>query len=119
MLFMFGYCYTFNQALTFNTSAVTNMGQMFYACNSFQQNIGSWDISNVTNFAGFMLGKTPLTWPTTYFDNLMCGWSTQTVTPNLIIDFGTANYTNATGGPCYTILDTAPNNWTILSGGGV
>jgi len=119
MQFMFGYCYTFNQALTFNTSAVTNMGQMFYACNSFQQNIGSWDISSVNNFSEFMLGKTPLTWPTTYFDNLMCGWSTQTVTPILIIDFGTANYTNATGGPCRTVLQSPPNNWNINSGPGV
>jgi hypothetical protein len=92
---------------------------MFLGATAFQQNIGTWNVANVADFTNFMAGKTPATWPTTYFDNLLCGWSTQIVTPGLTIEFGTANYTNATGGACYTILDTAPNNWTILSGGGV
>lgn len=116
---MFNGSNNFNQPLIFNTVAVTNMSSMFQGCLAFQQNIGSWNISNVANFTNFMTGKTPATWPTTYFDNLLCGWSTQTVIPNLTIDFGSANYTNVTGGPCYTILNTAPKNWIINSGGGV
>ena len=140
---MFSGCSVFNQALVFNTGAVTNMTGMFYNCTlfnqpltwntglvnsmysmfmnatAFQQNIGSWDISSVTNFAFFMFGKTPATWSTTNFDNLLCGWSTQTVNSSLGIDFGSANYTNATGGPCRTILQSPPNNWTISSGPGV
>jgi surface protein len=116
---MFGQCTVFNQPLTFNTSLVTNMNFMFGNSPAFQQDISSWNIQNVTNFTFFMLGKTPATWSTTNFDNLLCGWSLQTVQSGLTIDFGTANYTNAIGGPCYTILDIAPNNWTINSGGGV
>ena len=95
------------------------MNSMFANSPAFQQDISSWNIQNVTDFTFFMFGKTPATWSTTNFDNLLCGWSLQTVQPGLTIDFGSANYTNATGGPCYTILDIAPNNWTINSGGGV
>ena len=110
----------FNQPLTLNTTAVTNMSSMFQGCLAFQQNIGSWNILNVANFTNFMSGKTPATWPTTYFDNLLCLWSTlSSVQPGLTIDFGSANYTNVTGGPCYTILQSPPKNWTINSGGGI
>ena len=116
---MFGQCTVFNQPLTFNTSLVTSMNSMFANSPAFQQDISSWNIQNVTDFTFFMFGKTPATWSTTNFNNLLCGWSLQTVNPSLTIDFGTANYTNAIGGPCYTILDIAPNNWTINSGGGV
>jgi hypothetical protein len=66
-----------------------------------------------------MLGKTPATWSQTNFDNLLCGWSPQTVNPNLIINFGTANFTNATGLACKNVLTGAPNNWIVNSGGGV
>ena len=114
----------FNQPLIqgvngWDTSLVADMKQMFASNSAFQQYIGTWNITSVTDFTSFMVGKTPATWPDTYFDNLLCGWSPQTVNPSLGIDFGSANYTNLTGGPCYNILDLAPNNWTILSGGGV
>ena len=141
---MFLNCYVFNQPLTWNTGLVNNMGGMFAGCTlfngtltftstaavadmhlmfanalAFQQNIGSWNIASVTDFTGFMTGKTPATWPTTYFDNLLCGWSSQTVVPSLTIDFGTASYTTLTGGPCRTVLQGAPKLWTINSGPGV
>ena len=117
---MFANCSAFNSVLTFtSTSAVTNMSYMFSGCVAFNQNIGTWNVANVSDFSGFMQGKTPATWPTTYFDNLLCGWSPQIVQPGLTINFGTANYTNATGGPCRTILQSPPNNWTINSGPGV
>jgi hypothetical protein len=95
------------------------MFSMFYGANAFQQNIGSWNVSLVTSFTGFMATKTPAQWPTGYFDNLLCGWSPQTVIPSLVIEFGTASYTNATGGPCRTVLQGAPKLWTINSGPGV
>jgi len=141
---MFSSCFVFNQPLTWDTSLVLNMSGMFASCTlfngtltftstanvqfmnlmfssapAFQQYIGSWDISSVTNFTGFMSGKTPATWPTIYFDNLLCGWSLLTVVPSLTIDFGSAEYTNVTGGPCRTVLQGAPNLWIINSGPGV
>ena len=142
---MFLNCYVFNQPLTWNTGLVNNMGGMFAGCTlfngtltftstaavtdmhlmfanalAFQQNIGSWNIASVTDFTGFMTGKTPATWSQLNFDNLLCGWSLlPSVQPSLTIDFGTAVYTTAIAQPCYDILDLAPNNWTINSNGGV
>lgn len=47
---MFGYNSAFNQPIgTWNTSAVTDMDGMFSA-SVFNQNLGSWDVSQVTNF---------------------------------------------------------------------
>jgi surface protein len=120
MVAMFFNAPAFNQPIgSWNTVSVNNMSSMFYNAFAFQQYIGTWDISNVTDFTSFMAGKTPATWPTAYFDNLLCFWSPQTVVPSLTIDFGTASYTNATGGPCRTVLQGAPKLWTITSGPGV
>ena len=120
MQYMFYGCTNFNQPLNFNTSGVTNMQYMFNSATAFDQNIGAWNITSVTNFSGFMLGKTPATWSQLNFDNLLCGWSLlPSVQPSLTIDFGTAVYTTAIAQPCYDILDLAPNNWTINSNGGV
>jgi len=119
MNFMFAHCINFNQPLTFNTGQVTNMRYMLWDTPAFQQNIGSWTITSVTDFTGFMEGKTPATWPTGYFDNLLCGWSPQTVNPNLQISFGSAQFSNATGLACKNVLQAAPKFWNITDGGGV
>jgi hypothetical protein len=43
---------------------------------SFDQNLGSWDVSLVTNFNGFMKNKTPLTFSSSNLDNAIYnGWS--------------------------------------------
>jgi len=119
MQYMFKNCFIFDQPLNFNTVAVQLMGGMFIGATAFDQNIGAWNITNVTNFLGFMFGKTPATWSQLNFDNLLCGWSTQLVNPNLTISFGSAQFTNATGLVCKNVLTNAPNLWIISDGGGV
>jgi surface protein len=43
------------------------MSLMLYS-GAFNQNIGSWNVANVTNFAGFMSNKTPASFSTANLD---------------------------------------------------
>ena len=116
---MFFATYAFNQDISsLNTAAVTNMAQMFFG-SGFNQNIGSWNVANVTNFTNFMLGKTAATFSTTNLNAIYNGWSASGVKPNINISFGGAQFTNAGGLAGKNILLGAPNNWTIVDGGGI
>jgi surface protein len=113
MSFMFYNATAFNQALSFNTGAVTNMNGMFQGATAFQQNIGSWNVANVTNFTNFMSTKTPATFSTTNLDAIYNGWVT--VQSSRTITFGTAKYSAAgTAGRNYL---TGTALWTITDGG--
>lgn len=111
---------TFNQPIgNWNTSAVTNMSQMFGATAgsvAFNQNIGNWDVSNVTNFTNFMINKSPANFSTANLDAIYNGWSSKNLKPSLIITFGTAKSTSASSSG-KAILTSAPNNWVITDGG--
>jgi surface protein len=113
MSFMFRDCFDFNQPLSFNTSAVTNMSNMFFNAPLFDQNIGSWNVANVTNFTNFMGSKTDLTFSTTNLDAIYNGWVT--VQSGRTITFGTAKYSVAgVAGRNYL---TGTKLWTITDGG--
>ena len=46
---MFDWCESFNQDIsTWDVSKVTNMSYMFEHCYKFNQDISSWDVSKVT-----------------------------------------------------------------------
>ena len=112
---MFEGCSVFNQPLSFDTSAVEAMNRMFRDAPAFNQNIGTWNVANVTNFGGFMQGKTDATFSTTNLNAIYNGWSTQSVQPSLDISFGTAKYTAAATAGRLVLTGTAL--WTITDGG--
>ena len=120
MFAMFNVATAFNQPLdNWNVSNVTNMHSLFKGINNaFNQNIGGWNISNVTVFTDFMAFKTPANFSTTNLNAIYNGWSQLTVQPNIVIDFGTINYTSA-GAAGRATLTNAPKNWTITDGGQV
>ena len=98
-----------------NTGAIT-MSSMFASATDFDQNLGSWNVSKVTNFSNFMNTKTPSTFSTTNLDAIYNGWSSRPVLASKSITFGTAKRTVAsTAGRA--ILTNSPNLWTITDGG--
>jgi surface protein len=117
---MFNRAVAFNQDISgWDVSNVTDMNSMFYTANAFNQDIGDWNISNVTVFVNFMVTKTPATYSAANLDSIYSKWSLLTVSPNELISFGSAQYTIAGGQTGRDILTGAPNNWTIIDGGGI
>jgi surface protein len=71
----------FNQPLSgWNVSKVTNMANMFLGAASFNQGLGNWNVSAVTSFGRF-LDSTSVS--KANYDNLLVGWSTQSLKNNL------------------------------------
>jgi surface protein len=92
------------------------MQSMFQSATAFNQNIGSWNVSNVTNFTAFMFFKTDLDYSAANLDSIYNTWSTLTLQPSLNITFGTIKYTSG-GSAGRAILTSPPNSWIIADGG--
>jgi surface protein len=100
----------------FDTAKVTNMNRMLRNCDEFNQDISGWDISNVTNMTSFMVSGTA--WSTANYNAALIAWALLSVQPNVSITVA-ATYTIATAQASRDILDNAPNNWTLVDGGGI
>jgi surface protein len=102
----------FNQNLaSWNTSQVTDMGRMFEGATAFDQNIGTWNVGNLQDATTF-LKNSGLSREN--YDNLLMGWSAQTVQPDVVFGAGTLQYCAAAS---RTTLVNPPNNWEITDGG--
>jgi surface protein len=114
---MFANNTAFNQNIgSWNTSNVTNMGGMFNSATAFNQDIGGWNVSKVTLITNFMASKTAANYSATNLDSIYNGWSSRPVNPNLSISFGSIKYT-ASGQAGKDVLTGAPNNWVCVDGG--
>jgi surface protein len=101
---------------SWNPSSATSVGVMFRDAGNFNQPIGNWNISNITNLNNFMTNKTDSDYSSTNYDALLNGWASRTVKPNISTNFGTIKYSIAASAS-RAVLTSAPNNWTIVDGG--
>ena len=98
-----------------DTGAATNMYYMFGNDELLETlDISGFDISNVTNLTNIL--RDGDNWIDSQYDDVLLAWSTQTVKPNLIPNFGDAKY-QASSQAARDILTSAPNNWIITDGG--
>jgi surface protein len=99
-----------------NMGSSTRVDYMLRDAGNFNQPIGKWNVSNITNFTDFMRNKTDIDYSSTNYDALLNGWASRTVVSARSINFGTIKYSSAASAS-RAILTSAPNNWTIVDGG--
>jgi len=108
---------SFNQPIgSWNVSNVTNMVEMFRDATAFNQPIGSWNISNVTDMS-YMFEAAQLS--IANYDDLLIGWSTISpnetpLQPNVVFDGGNSNYCNGSTARASLI---STYGWTITDAG--
>lgn len=110
---MFADAIGFNQDISgWNVGNVTDMRGMFSNASSFDQDLSGWDVSKLSQ-AFNMLNNSGLS--VTNYDNLLEGWASQTVKPN--VQLGASGLYYCSGITARNTLTNAANNWFITDEG--
>ncbi len=94
-----------------DVSSVANMGYMFSDALNFNQPLGSWTISKVTDMTGMFRGSAL---STENYDVLLLGWATQSLKKGVLFDAGETSYCSGANARANII---ANYGWTIRDGG--
>jgi hypothetical protein len=85
---------------------------MFNSATSFNQNIGLWNISSVITMSDMFYN---VVLPTNTYDNILNGWSSQSVQNNVQFSAGSSKYSR--NGKVGRDILTGNYSWTITDGG--
>ncbi len=96
-----------------DTSNITAMEAMFADAFSFDEDISSWNISNVISFLNMFSG---VTLSTTNYDALLVSWNAQNVQPSIPFTVGNSKYCSQAAQDARANL-IAADMWTITDGG--
>ena len=104
---------SFNQPIgNWDVSNVTDMSFMFYNATAFDQPVGNWDVSSVTKMNFMFYG---VTLSTVNYDDLLLGWSQQSLQHRVEFHAGNSQCSLAGIFARETLINSF--GWTIIDGG--
>ena len=104
---------SFNQPIgDWDVSNVTDMRNVFANALSFDRSLANWNIDQVTVFTNFMHGTTL---STQNYNATLISWAAQNVSLNKSVNFGNSQYSYEAATAKQTLIDTY--GWTITDGG--
>jgi surface protein len=109
-------CRAFNQPIgDWDTSSVTDM-EWFLTCEdtgSFNQDISGWDVHLVEDMGALLFNSA---FAKTNYDLLLVAWAAQAVQNSVAVNAGTAHYSAGDPTTAHDHL-TGTHSWTISDGG--
>ena len=94
------------------TTTTTDLYGILNGCTNFNQDVGGWNISAVTDVTNLMLG---VTLSTTNYDNILVAWELLDLVNGLNVHFGSSKYTT-TGQTAKNQIIT-DDSWSFTDGG--
>ena len=105
---------SFNQPIgSWDMSNITSLSNMLNGATSFNQDISTWNIRNITSFSNLLAGNSVM--DTDKIDAIYINWSKQPLQTNRSLNLGTNTYSAAAVEARALLTDVY--GWTIVDGG--